>query len=176
MTTIGVAIAVPDPWGEELRDYRCALGDTAAEKIPTHITLLPPFEVELAGMAEVERHLGDVASRNQVFPVHLRGTGTFRPTSPVVFVSVVRGISACEILAFAVRCGPLAVTPRFPYHPHVTVAQGLSEEQLDRAFGDLKSFECEFDATAFSLFVHDDGQGWQRTRDLPLAATADRLA
>ena len=43
-TTIGVAIAVPDPWGARLQDYRTALGDTSAVGIPTHITLMPPFE------------------------------------------------------------------------------------------------------------------------------------
>ena len=43
-------------------------------------------------MADVEKHLADVAAASgQPFIMHLAGTGTFRPTSPVVFVQVARG-------------------------------------------------------------------------------------
>ena len=45
MPTIGVAVPIPEPWASELQDYRTAVGDTTATKIPTHITLIPPFEV-----------------------------------------------------------------------------------------------------------------------------------
>ena len=41
--------------------------------------------------------------------MRLRGTGTFRPVSPVVFVNVAEGISRCELLADAVRRGPLEI-------------------------------------------------------------------
>ena len=36
---------MPDPWGAQLQDYRTDLGDDTAAGIPTHITLMPPFEV-----------------------------------------------------------------------------------------------------------------------------------
>ncbi len=42
MPTIGVAVAIPEPWASELQDYRTALGDTTATMIPTHVTLVPP--------------------------------------------------------------------------------------------------------------------------------------
>ena len=70
------------------------------------------------------------------FRIRLRGTGTFRPVSPVVFVMVAEGISGCEQLAVSVRRGPLAVDLQFPYHPHVTVAHHLADGSLDRAFDD----------------------------------------
>ncbi len=41
MSTIGVAIAVPEPWAGELQRYRASFGDPLAEAIPTHITLVP---------------------------------------------------------------------------------------------------------------------------------------
>ncbi|HEX4978312.1 MAG TPA: 2'-5' RNA ligase family protein [Nocardioides sp.] len=171
-TTIGVAIAVPDPWGAQLQDYRTALGDTSATGIPTHITLMPPFEAGPEDLAKIEAHLEDTARTRAPFRVHLRGTGTFRPVSPVVFVTVVEGISGCEQLAFAIRRGPLAADLQFPYHPHVTVAHHLDDPQLDRAFADLADFECAFDAGHFSLYVHDSEDGWVPTRDFPL--TGDR--
>jgi 2'-5' RNA ligase len=170
VTTIGVAIAVPEPWGEQLQQYRTALGDSTAQGIPTHITLMPPFEVEAGDIGEVETHLARVAAGSAAFNVHLRGTGTFRPVSPVVFVVVVQGISGCEQLAAAVRRGPLACDPAFPYHPHVTVAHHLDDRLLDKAFDELASFECEFDVDHFSLYVHDADAGWKPSRHFPLKA------
>ena len=173
MTTIGVAIAVPDPWGPELQKYRASLGDASAHGIPTHITLMPPFEVDEAQLPEVEKHLAEAAASRPAFRIHLRGTGTFRPVSPVVFVTVVRGISSCEQLAFAVRSGPLATDLAFPYHPHVTVAHDLDDRLLDQAFDDLSGFECQFDADHFLLYVHDAEVGWQPTRQFALSGTSD---
>ncbi len=169
MPTIGVALAIPEPWATELQDYRTAIGDTTAMMIPTHITLAPPIEVAEAQVVEIERHLAAVAADVDTFRVHLRGTGTFRPVSPVVFVTLVQGISRCEQLAKAVRQGPLDVEMTFPYHPHVTIAHHLDDDTLDRAFDELAGFECRFDVLDFHLYVHDDTAGWQPTREFPLA-------
>ncbi len=164
MPTIGVAVAIPEPWATELQDYRTGVGDTMAATIPTHITLVPPTEVTDDELEKIEAHLATAAADVPAFAVHLRGTGTFRPLSPVVFVSLVEGISQCEQLADAVRRGPLAVDLAFPYHPHVTIAHDVTEEQLDRAFDELADFECEFGVADFRLYVHDRAQGWTPTR------------
>ena len=70
--------------------------------------------------------------RSRPFRVHLRGTGTFQPISPVVFVGVVQGISQCEVLAAEVLRGPLAIDRAFPFHPHVTIAHHLPEVRWSR--------------------------------------------
>ncbi|SEC56493.1 2'-5' RNA ligase [Nocardioides exalbidus] len=168
MPTIGVAIAIPEPWASELQDYRTSVGDTTATQIPTHITLIPPAEVPDSSLEAVTTHLADAASSVEPFDIHLRGTGTFRPISPVVFVTLAEGISACELLADAVRQGPLAVDLDFPYHPHVTVAHHLDDSTLDRAFDELADFECRFAVDAFKLYVHDADAGWQPTDEYAL--------
>ena len=170
MPTIGVAIPIPEPWATELQDYRTSVGDTTAEQIPTHITLIPPVEVPDAALDDVAEHLEQVAGSVGGFDIHLRGTGTFRPVSPVVFVMVAEGISSCEVLAGAVRRGPLAVDLSFPYHPHVTIAHHLDDAALDRAFRELAGFECEFGVDSFCLYVHDADRGWRPSRYFDLAA------
>ena len=168
MPTIGVALPIPEPWATELQDYRTSLGDATATKIPTHITLVPPTEVPDADLEKVEDHLAQAAASAEPFDIHLRGTGTFRPVSPVVFVMVAKGISQCEQLASRVRSGPLGVELQFPYHPHVTIAHHLSDDVLDRAFHELAGFECLFQAAAFHLYRHDDETGWRPTRAFSL--------
>jgi 2'-5' RNA ligase len=168
VTTIGVAIAVPEPWGAQLQDYRTALGDETAGGIPTHITLMPPYDVGPDEIPAVEEHLERVSAQRDGFDVHLRGTGTFRPVSPVVFVVVVAGISGCEQLAKAVRRDVLEADLAFPYHPHVTVAHHLDDEHLDKAFEELSGFECRFRADHFSLYLHEPETGWRPSRHFPL--------
>ena len=168
MPTIGVALALPEPWATQLQDYRTSIGDVTAAHIPTHITLLPPTEITDDELSRVEAHLEAVASGRSPFPVQLRGTGTFRPVSPVVFVALSQGISSCEQLSTAVRRGPLGRELSFPYHPHVTVAHHLGDDVLDRAFDELADFECSFTVDHFHLYGHSAEEGWRPTRDFSL--------
>ncbi|MEQ7846013.1 2'-5' RNA ligase family protein [Nocardioides kribbensis] len=172
MITIGVAVAIPEPWASELQDYRASVGDATAAMIPTHITLVPPTDIVDGELEQVSDHLRSVADGLDGFRVHLRGTGTFRPVSPVVFVMLAEGISQCEQLAEAARRGPLDVDLSFPYHPHVTVAHHLDDERLDRAFAELADFECTFDVTDFHLYVHDEAHGWRPRHEFVLGAGA----
>jgi len=119
----------------------------------------------------VDAHLAEVCGRHAPFTVHLRGTGTFRPVSDVVFVQVVEGISECERLERAVRCGPLEQELRFNYHPHVTVAHDVPAEALDRAFAELADFEASFQVEGVQVFEHGDDGVWRPVRDFPLTGT-----
>ncbi len=166
--TIGVAVPIPEPYGGELQGWRRAFGDPLADAIPSHITLLPPTEVVAAELAVVEKHLTAIAAAGAPFHVHLRGTATFRPVSPVVFVVVAQGISHCEMLSKAVRTGPLPGGLSFPYHPHVTVAHHVPDQALDRAFAELADYEAGFDVTAFSLYEHGADEVWRPRRSFPL--------
>ena len=168
MPTIGVSIAIPSPHAEMLQARRASYGDPLAESIPTHVTLLPPTPVEDDDLAKVVAHLEDVASSGHSFPMVLRGTGTFRPTSPVVFVQVSGGLADCELLEKSVRRGPLDRDLEFYYHPHVTVAHHLDDEALDRAFTDLADFECSFDVDEFHLYEHGADGVWRPVRTFRL--------
>ncbi len=162
--TIGVAVAVPDPHGPCLQRHRAVFGDPQAESIPAHITLLAPVAVSDSDLDLVHKHLRTVAARHPPFSVHLRGTGTFRPVSPVVFVNLVEGISNCERLEADVRSGPLAVDTSFNYHPHVTIAHYLPDEQLDAAFTALADFEARFEVDGFWLYEHGRDGVWRPQR------------
>ena len=166
--TIGVAVAVPDPYGSELQKHRRSFGDPLADAIPTHITLLSPTEVVERELPYAEQHLIRVAGAGHPFRVHLRGTATFRPVSPVVFVAVVEGIANCEVLASTVRSGPLLRELSYPYHPHVTVAHDLPDDALDRAFEELADYDVTFDVTAFGLYEHGPDGLWRPQRDFVL--------
>ena len=170
--TVGVSVAVPEPFGSLLQGCRADFGDPAAHGIPTHITLLPPTPVSGTARPEIEEHLARVAESLRPFPVRLSGTDTFRPLSPVVFVRVAEGGAACSRLQERVRAadGPLARELDFPYHPHVTVAHGICDEAMDRARAELADFEASWTSTAFALYEQGEDAVWRIRREFTLGA------
>lgn len=164
VATIGVAIAVPPPFCDTLQRWRADFGDPLAHAIPPHVTLLPPTPVETGRLGQVHEHLAAVAAREQVFDIHLRGTGTFRPVSPVVFVQLAQGVAECEQVERRVRTGLLDRRLSFYYHPHVTVAHDVPEPALDLAFDTLADYEAGFRAGGFDLFEHGSDGVWRSCR------------
>lgn len=168
----GVAIGLPEPIHSELQGWREKLGDPNAAAIPPHITLLPPTALHDSALHDVEEHLRQVAAGEQPFDVHLRGSSTFRPVSPVVFVPLAVGISGCERVESKVRSGPLARDLSFPYHPHVTVAHDVGEEELDLAFDDLADYAATFQVRSFHLYAQDGAGTWVSVREFPLGESS----
>lgn len=165
---IGVAVAIPEPFGARLQQVRADLGDPLAPFIPPHVTLVGPTVIEREQAPEVERHIAAVARAHPPFVLELAGTGTFRPVSPVVFVRVVRGAAQCEGIAADARTGILAQELRFAYHPHVTIAHDLDAATLDRAEAEMVDFSATFAVDRFSLFEHGDDGVWRSVRDVLL--------
>jgi 2'-5' RNA ligase len=171
--TIGIAVGLPEPFGTELTKWRESLGDPMALAIPPHVTLMPPTDTTDEELAAVEDHLELVASKQWPFEIQLRGTGSFRPVSPVVFVALAAGISDCERLENAIRRGPLGRALKFNYHPHVTVAHDVAPDILDRAFIELADYEARFPVAGFGLFERGDDGVWRTERDFEFGLAAD---
>lgn len=165
--TLGVAIEIPEPFGSAIDDARRAY-EPSMGRMPAHITLLPPVDVDPDVLPGVIEHLSSVAERLSPFEVELHGTGTFQPVSPVVFIALSRGISSCERVETRVRTGLLAVDSRFPYHPHVTLAHEVSDALLARAFDDFTDFRARFTVAQMHLFSLQP-DGWHPLRAFDFA-------
>lgn len=148
---LGVVVAIPEPWVTQLTDLRLRLGDLAGSRIPAHITLMPPTPVARDARPAVIDHLRSIASRHAPFRVTLHGTGTFRPVSNVAFMTLSEGSAACVDLAEEIRSGPLDHESRFPYHPHVTLAQDVDDVALDLALDIGTTIEASWIVPGFRL-------------------------
>ncbi|MFJ2114784.1 MULTISPECIES: 2'-5' RNA ligase family protein [unclassified Streptomyces] len=176
--TLGVSIAVPEPYGSLIQERRASFGDSAARSIPTHVTLVPPTEVDTSALPAIEAHLATVAAAGRPFPMRLSGTGTFRPLSPVVFIQLVEGAAACTWLQKRVRdaSGPLVRELQFPYHPHVTVAHGIDDEAMDRAFAELSEYAAEWSCTSFALYEQGADGVWRKLQEYAFGGGGDPSA
>jgi 2'-5' RNA ligase len=171
---IGVSVAVPEPYASAIQDARAGYGDPLARSIPTHVTLLPPTEIGSDALPAVERHLAAAAAGERPFRLLLLGSGTFRPVSPVVFLRVEAGARECRSVEAAVRSGILARELSFPYHPHVTVAHGVEEKELDRAYTNLRGYRAEFAVTGFSLYRFGADEVWRPLRNFSFGGANSR--
>ncbi|GAB3041719.1 2'-5' RNA ligase family protein [Sediminivirga luteola] len=161
LLSVGVTIDIPEPYGSELRGRRLQFGDARAETIPAHITIIPPCTIPAGSWPGVREHIVEVADQTSPFTIELRGTGTFRPVSPVVFVAVANGIAHCQSLSAQLRQGVLDQDLAFPYHPHVTIAQELDDERLDIAYDALADFELSFMVHGFGVYLHGPDGEWR---------------
>ncbi len=166
--TVGVVIDLPEPHATIIRRWRRQVGDPQADIVPPHVTLLPPTPVPAESLDEIGTHLAEAATACPPFAMHLSGTGTFRPLSQVVFVQVAAGIAECELLASAIRRGPLDRDLEFPFHPHVTVAHDIDPESLDAAYDGLDTFVARFTVDRFALFSRSDSGAWIVQREFAL--------
>ena len=166
--TIGVAIRVPAPFGPLLQAKRAEFNHPLPDLIPAHVTLLGPTVIHQVARPALVEHLEPVSREVGPFPMALRGTGTFRPVSDVVFVQVARGISGCERLEQRIRSGEYAAERTVPDPPHVTVAHDVAEADLDRAFDDLADFRADFDVEEIWLFEQDAAGQWRAVRSFRL--------
>lgn len=167
--TIGVVLLVPSPFQQQIDDARRRF-DPDASDLPAHVTILAPIDVDADAMPAVEAHLEAVARGTAPFSLVLRGTGSFRPVSPVVFIRVDDGAAACERLEQCVRSGDMAVDARYPYHPHVTIAHDVPDAVLDRAERDLSDFVAAVEVGSMGWYEHVDGV-WHLVREFPFSAT-----
>lgn len=155
---LGVVIAVPEPWATEITNIRVAVGDPLALKVPPHITLMPPLAVNGDQKEAVFEHLGNIASESRPFRLTLGGSETFQPVSPVAFLGVEAGGTQCAQLADDLRSGPLDYRLRFPYLPHVTLAHGLANTELERAMELGRDFHASWMVQGFRVDrVIEDG-------------------
>ena len=165
---LGVAIAVPEPHATVLTRWRRRAGDRQADLIWPHVTLLPPTAIDVADLPEIDKHLAEAAGESEPFVMHLHGTGTFRPVSPVVFIQVARGVANCELLEKAIRRGPLERDLEFTYHPHVTVAQDVPLGALDEVYDGLSEFVARFIVERFQCFALGPDGRWRTWREFSL--------
>lgn len=177
LVRVGIVVSVPDPLRTRLARWRRIFGDPLADAVPPHVTLLAPATVPAYALPEIEEHLRAVVAAEQVFGITLRGSGSFRPVSPVVYAALAAGRAACERLQARIRTGPLALPLRFPYFPHVTVAHGVTEPVLDAAEHLLADLSADFGVRTVDLYrappeaaVGGDGlpAAWTLQRQFPL--------
>ncbi len=118
---------LPDPLAGFLDRLRLDLTPDCSPR--AHVTILPPRPLT----AEIKESVERLEEECRLFPPFEIRLGSIEifPKSNVIYISLARGEHELHALHENLNAGQLEYDGPFPYHPHITIAQDITAEQVD---------------------------------------------
>lgn len=144
----------------------------AALKSPPHITLQPPFELQLVNLPALKQCLSTFANHREPVPVKLSGFAAFPPR--VIYINVLKTqellMLQTDLMAYLETVLEIVdpVSTR-PFSPHMTVAfRDLTRQNFKAAWLEFQqqALQFEFRANYVTLLLHD-GKRWNVSDEFP---------
>jgi len=94
-------------------------------QLRSHVSILPPRP--LAGTeTEAAQFIQAASRRHAAFQVDLNEIEVF-PVTSVIYIALASGVADLHAMHAQFNANALHYVEPFPFHPHITLAQGLSE-------------------------------------------------
>jgi 2'-5' RNA ligase len=161
---------LPEPLAAFIDLLRCELVPRCQAK--GHVTVLPPRPLSTGLPESAWNDLNDALDRFPPFRVELTSIEVFQGTN-VIYLSIGAGYRELERMHAALNQGPLEFAEPFEYHPHVTLAQKLTPEEVEAALAHARARWREF--TYSRSFMLDRLTFVQNTEDDRWADLAGRV-
>jgi 2'-5' RNA ligase len=169
---LGVALLLDPPVADEINGLRRALGDRSLDRIAPHVTLVPPVNVRVgdvpAALAVLRRA---AAVTGAPIRLTLGPPGSFLPANPVVHLPVGGELEALARLRDLVFDGPFRRTLRWPWVPHVTLADDADPDSIDPVLAVMSSYTATFDVERIVVLEErhgPEGRRWEPFADADL--------
>ena len=157
------ALLVPEPFAREIEGLRRALGDNL-ERVPAHLTLVPPVNVRVEDVSSVLAQLRSAAAAASPITVTLGPAATFHPVNPVVYLSVGGDVESVRAIRNGVFAGPLSRNLEHEFVPHVTIAESTTPARIDAALIALADYRVDVTFESVHL-LQEDGRVWRPIAD-----------
>jgi 2'-5' RNA ligase len=155
------------PAALEVEGLRRALGDTSLGAVAPHLTLVPPVNVRVTELDDALLVLrAAAAAQDEPLWLELGPVATFVPVSPVLYLAVGGpDLERLGRLKAAVLSGPLLRSERWPWVPHVTLADEAPPEQAAAAVSALGHyrFGVSFDRV---VLLEERARRWRPLADV----------
>ena len=161
---------IPGPLGEFLTGLRQEL--VAGCVAQSHVTVLPPRPLFIEPRAAEE----ELRERMAAFaPVRIRipRVRVFEQTA-VIFADIGEGRDELLYMHNALNTGIFYFQEPFSYHPHVTLVQGITPEELPKLYAKVLSRWADVPATSFVIDTLTFVQNTVENRWVDLAECALR--
>lgn len=156
---------------------------TPASSPRAHVTILPPRQLTAPASGEIdliEEQIREVCSDYPPFQAELGEVRIF-PGSNVIYLDLLRGGEHFSALHQQLNVGMLKFDSGYRYHPHVTLAQGLTVADAlallpsaRGSWGEFKGSRC-FEIDAITLVREDNFQSWSDLAQIPCGSTVQSL-
>lgn len=140
---VGVALLLPQPVAAEVDALRRALGADDVDRLPPHLTLVPPVNVREDELDDALDRLRDAAARTRPFRLRLGPPATFLPVNPVLFLQVGGEVAAVDGLRDRVFRPPLERRLTWPFQPHVTILDNGAEDRVRAGVAALAGYVAD---------------------------------
>lgn len=170
---LGAVLLLPRHIANEIDGLRRALGVSPIERVPPHITLVPPINVREEDVDDALALARRVASEQ---PTRLHVTigpiKTFSPITPVVYLSVNGpGVDAIKAMRDQLDAGPFAQELKHEFVPHVTLSDDATEAEISGALASLTHYVEPIALEGITVLEQDDDDKmWRPIADAPFAA------
>jgi 2'-5' RNA ligase/predicted GNAT family acetyltransferase len=156
---LGVALLFPADASTAIDVLRRAMGADDLERLPPHLTLVPPVNVRVEDLDDACDLLRDAARRTAPFRLTLGPARTFLPINPVLYLEVGGDVPSVDALRDRIFRPPLERNLTWPFQPHVTVLDGGEETRIRAAVDALAGVRIDVDITQVHLLKehNDDG-------------------
>ena len=144
----------------EINGLRRALGSGQLDRIPPHITLIPPTNVDSSSAPSALRVVVDAAALLGPFELGIGPPSTFVDNASVLFLSVRDDAAVLDTLRPSLFSGPFEHRreAKRPFVAHVTVHSSRDPEDADGVLARLSAFRVATTIGDLALLVQDDHQ------------------
>ncbi len=162
---LGVALLLPSPHAEEIDGLRRALGDPALDRVPAHLTLVPPVNVADRDLRDALDVLAAAAAATRPFSLVVGPPTSFWPDNPVIHLPAEGDVAALQDLRQRVFRPPLARPLTWPFVPHVTIADEAAPATIEAAVSALSSYRAAVRFEAVHLLQEGPQRRWTVAAD-----------
>jgi len=150
-----------------LDDLRRSLGTDDLDRIPPHITLVPPIDLTPEQVDQLRPRVAEAAL--QVAPFHLvvGPVATFAPRTMTIHLAVGGDLESLGRLAGLLPVGPIPPRTRWPFVPHVTLRENAPTDLIEQSLMSLADVRLPVEVDALHLLEHlprpGGGRNWWRS-------------
>ncbi|MCD8914386.1 MULTISPECIES: YjcG family protein [Staphylococcus] len=153
---LGLALIPSKTFREKIDAYRKRYDERYAQ-IPPHITIKDSFEVEEGDLDKVKEEIKSRIEGIEPLYIHATKASNFAPVNNVIYFKVEK-TPELEELNDRFNNGDFHGQPEHSFVPHFTIAQGLTSQEFEDIFGQVKLAGIDYEETisALTLMKYDD--------------------
>ncbi len=145
-----------------LKGIQASFGYQGVASIEPHLTLVPPFNLDLRELSKMLTTLGRVGSSVQPFEVELCSWRSFNSNGDVLYLEVSKGVPELEEIQQLLMGTGLFREVERKFVPHLTIAIGIGSERTLQAQQILDSVHFSFDVDSLEVLTKLPDERWKR--------------
>jgi 2'-5' RNA ligase len=148
-------------------DLRRSVGADDLDRIPPHITLVPPIDLTADQIDQLWPSVAEVAGKYGHLQLVIGPSATFAPRTMTIHLAVDGDLETLGCLVDELRVDPLPHRRRWPFVPHVTLREDAPAELIEQSLRSLADVRFAVQVDGLHVLEHlprpGGGRNWWRS-------------